>query len=683
MIKVVNIKLLFKHLKPALILLGILLVAYLPLSSFHFAMKNDAFSDNFPQKYFFSESIHSGYFPLWNPYLNFGFPIYADPGFAFWNPITWFWGSVIGYSAFSLTAEVLLYLFISGVTMYYLMKYFGFSAIIAILVSAMYMCSGFFYGSLQYINFLTAAAFLPLLLMNFLKLQKDPHFRNSFLTAISFYMIASGGHPAIPVATLYFLVVVLILIIVFNIYQSDIKKRIFYSLISAGLFILFFLPGIYSYISVLPHYLIPELSSGNKTATFSFSSFISLIFPFSTAGSSAIFQNDVAMRNIYFSIAGFASVFIGLKYRIKWVYLFLISGFLISLLSFGGTIKANAYSHLPLISFIRTNGEFRVFPLLCFCISAGFGLDKIERRNVFVPMYKLILRVILIASIALIIYSLLSGNILLPFKNIQAHSTTDELKSLFSNSPVNFYLLTSGLITLFFTVALLTLKKTRSFWFPALIIADLIINAIIFLPVTGIGRVTLPEIQSIYNQNPKGFPMPSLIPLNEMKNYDKKTVGLVGDKSFYDKQIGIKELTGYPSYLKTTDAYLNSTLKLKVEEHPFLFLLSDLDHPEKKEQIKITHFSPSQVNIEVASSHPDTLIFLQNYYPFWNATANGKTVPIKKELISFMSIPINTAVSNVVFFYKDPYLIYTMSIAIISFLTCLFFSTRKSISSES
>lgn len=666
-----------KHLKPVFILLGILFVAYLPLSSFHFAMKNDAFSDNFPQKYFFSESIHSGYFPLWNPYLNFGFPIYADPGVSFWNPITWLWGSVIGYSAFSLTAEVLLYLFISGMTMYYLMKYFGFSAIIAILISAMYMCSGFFYGSLQYINFLTAAAFLPFLLMNFLKLQKDPNFRNSFLTAISFYMIASGGHPAIPVATLYFLIVVFILIIIFAIYQSNIKKRIFYSLISAILFIFFFLPGIYSYINVLPNYLIPKLSDGNKTATFSFYSLISLIFPFSTAESSAIFQNDVAMRNIYFSIAGFASIFVGLRYRIKWVYLFLISGFFISLLSFGGIIKATFYSHLPLISFIRTNGEFRVFPLLCFCISSGFGLDKIERHNVFLPTYKLILRVILVASIAVIIYSLFSGNILLPVKNIQTGSTTDELKSLISNSPFHLYLLTSGLITLFFTAALLVLKKPRSVWFPALITSDLIINAIIFLPITGIGRVTLPEIQSIYNQNPKGFPIPPLIPLNELKNYDKKTASLVGDKSFYDKQIGIKELTGYPSYLKTTNAYLNSSLQLKVEEHPFLFLLSDLDHPEKKEQIKITYFSPSQINIKVISSHPDTLILLQNYYPFWNATANGQTIPIKKNLISFMSIPINTSVSNIVFFYRDPYLIDTIAIAIVSFLTCLFFSVRK------
>ena len=72
-----------KNLKPYAILLLILIVAYLPVSTFYFGMKNDAFSDNFPNKFFLTEAIRSGHLPLWNPYINFGFPVYADLGFAF------------------------------------------------------------------------------------------------------------------------------------------------------------------------------------------------------------------------------------------------------------------------------------------------------------------------------------------------------------------------------------------------------------------------------------------------------------------------------------------------------------------------------------------------------------------------------------------------------------------------
>ena len=107
--------------KPYLLLLIVLFVCYLPLSTFYFGMKNDAFSDNFPNKFFLSEAIHSGMLPLWNPYMNFGFPVYADPGFAFWNPITWVF-ALIGYSAYTLTVEVLFYIYIAGISMFALCR---------------------------------------------------------------------------------------------------------------------------------------------------------------------------------------------------------------------------------------------------------------------------------------------------------------------------------------------------------------------------------------------------------------------------------------------------------------------------------------------------------------------------------------------------------------------------------
>jgi hypothetical protein len=93
-------------------------------------MKNDAFSDNFPNKFFLSEAIHSGMLPLWNPYMNFGFPVYADPGFAFWNPITWVF-ALIGYSAYTLTVEVLCYIYIAGICMFALCRYLKLNAGIA------------------------------------------------------------------------------------------------------------------------------------------------------------------------------------------------------------------------------------------------------------------------------------------------------------------------------------------------------------------------------------------------------------------------------------------------------------------------------------------------------------------------------------------------------------------------
>jgi hypothetical protein len=124
------------------LLLIVCLIAYLPLSSFLFALKNDAFAYNFPNKYFFSEVLRNGYLPTWNPYLNYGFPLYADPGFAWWNPITWLFG-LIGYNVYTFSIEVLMYIYIAGLGMYWLGKKLNVSPLTSFIIGCMFMCSGF------------------------------------------------------------------------------------------------------------------------------------------------------------------------------------------------------------------------------------------------------------------------------------------------------------------------------------------------------------------------------------------------------------------------------------------------------------------------------------------------------------------------------------------------------------
>ena len=219
-----------------LLLLLILLIAYLPLSSFLFALKNDAFTDNFPDKFFFSAALHSGKLPLWNPYMNFGFPIYADLGFAFYNPITWLFG-IIGYNAFTFTVEVLVYLYLAGINMYLLCKYLSFENRVCLTVAAMFMCSGFFVGNLQHINFLTATAFVPLVVKYLLSSLSNPCFKNSFFLALAFFFVVVGGHPAIPIATVYFMLFIVLAFLASNAYPTISRtKKVVYILFAALVF---------------------------------------------------------------------------------------------------------------------------------------------------------------------------------------------------------------------------------------------------------------------------------------------------------------------------------------------------------------------------------------------------------------------------------------------------------------
>src|SRR5687768_4484652 len=150
-----------RSLKTILAFLLILFVAYLPVSTFLFFIKNDAFSGYFPPKFFMSESIHAGYLPLWNPYINYGLPQYGDMSASYWNPLTWLIASTVGYNAWTLTLEILFYILLSGVGMYRLTRKFTSIKKVAILAGIAYMCCGYNVGHLQHLNWLSGAAFLP------------------------------------------------------------------------------------------------------------------------------------------------------------------------------------------------------------------------------------------------------------------------------------------------------------------------------------------------------------------------------------------------------------------------------------------------------------------------------------------------------------------------------------------
>src|SRR5664279_647544 len=293
-----------------LLLFLFLFIAYLPLSSFLFALKNDALTTNFPNKYFFSASLHAGYLPLWNPYINFGLPLYADPGFAFWNPLTWLFG-LIGYSVPMLTVEILVYIWIAGMAMFELGIWLGFSRRVSFCLAAAYMCCGFFIGNLQHTNFLTSAAFLPFVVKTYLDLHRSFTSRKFFFSLVSLYMLATGGHPAIPVACIYFLLLIQAGLIIFNDKGVQKKKLLLQSfkidlLLSAG-FLVLAAPLIFSYCEIYPQFI--RSAAVNQAILpdtgFDLSSYLSFLFPFSTTGKSDLFRNDLLMRNAYFSLTGF------------------------------------------------------------------------------------------------------------------------------------------------------------------------------------------------------------------------------------------------------------------------------------------------------------------------------------------------------------------------------------------
>ena len=78
------IKLILKS--PYTLLLFIAIIAYWQIAFLTNSIQWDMLDCHLPWRYFVSETIQNGEFPLWNPYQQLGSPIHADLR-TIWNPV--------------------------------------------------------------------------------------------------------------------------------------------------------------------------------------------------------------------------------------------------------------------------------------------------------------------------------------------------------------------------------------------------------------------------------------------------------------------------------------------------------------------------------------------------------------------------------------------------------------------
>jgi hypothetical protein len=657
-------------------LLAFLVIAYLPLSSFFFALKNDALTTNFPNKYFFSASLHAGYLPIWNPYINFGLPLYADPGFAFWNPITWIFGW-IGYSVSLLTIEILFYIWLAGISAFELGTWLGHGPRVSFCMGIIYMCCGFFIGNLQHINFLTSTAFLPLVLKTYLDLQKTFTVRKLFFCLISLYLLASGGHPAIPVACIYFLVLIQAGLIIFS--DRGIKKvpLLLHSLrtdfILLVCFILLAAPLLYSYYEIYPHFT--RAAAVNQTAYsdtgFDLPSYLSFLYPFSTTANHHLFGNDPLMRNGYISLTGLACVLIALvRRKNQYQKIFFFAGVAMFVLSLGGPIKEFLYSFLPLLDHIRTNGEFRVFGLLSLIVAGSYKMtDLMKGRDL--AIFLRLLCIIAGIGLVIIISGLIFTSAIFDMTKMNSGPFFPALKYWLQTLTFFDRLFLNSLIVVFLIGFYFLMAKRIGTGFSLLLftMADLIIFSWTQLPITGVQLKSPASIEKYFSKVPSGIPIPQLSPIAENRLIGEDIEKLIGYWPYYSKQPGTPVLCSYPSKLNHTVEYFKSVLPDSVNKKAFVY--STNKNFEKN--LTITFFSPSEIGIRVDVSDKDSLILLQNNYFRWNASVNGNPTKISKADISFMAVPLQKGVNTVNFSYHIGTMKIMVGIAFIAWFSFLIF----------
>ncbi|MEO6489245.1 MAG: hypothetical protein ABIO04_04820 [Ferruginibacter sp.] len=665
--------------KTILFFIAVLFIAYLPVSSCMFFLKNDAFNGYFPPKFFMSESIRSGHLPLWNPYINFGFPQYGDMSSGYWSPFTWLISSTVGYNAYTLTFELLFYILLAGIGMYKLTGQWVTNKHVRTIAGVAYMCSGYFVGHMQHFNWLSGAAFLPFCLWSYLLLLNKFSIRNSLLAAMLFYLFVSSAHPGITISAFYFFIAVLIFYLLSNDNYTPLRNRLNSfaktHLLFLALFLLMSAGMIAGYLDILPHFVRGEkISLGESLSNpTNVQSWISSLLPFATVKNDAFYETDISMRNCYFGLSLLLFFIVAcIQQKTAWQRFLLITGSIFALLSSGGILKTLSYKFIPFIGYVRLNGEFRIFALLCFIIVAAIELDKFLLKE---TRFEGVLRWVYYAIEIVLFLSLLLGmyhsfgkheSFIYSIRDILSReSVALKLKMLIDTLTFYDTLWIQSLIQLLFLWAVKwCIKKHDIKLLMRISVVNIIVACLFNIPFTGVGKASVAQVQHVLNRSEKGIPIPPLQPvfMNDSLNIDEKA--LVGDWSMYNKQIGVKEKVPYPIILKNMDAYFNQRQK-KYLEKPFVFI--EPTGPEDK--LVVNSFSPNKITVSVTSDTSSVLILQQNYYPHWYYINGSNKRPVDKAGVNFMSAPIRNG-KLVTFSFQPLFVEWMMLLSAVCFFTC-------------
>jgi hypothetical protein len=675
-----------QHYRSILFFLVVMLIAYLPATSFMFFLKNDAFTGYFPPKFFMSESIKFGYLPLWNPYINFGIPQYGDISSGFWNPITWIFASTTGYNAYSFTVEVFLYVMLGGVGFYKLTEAFDLQPSVQKISALAYMCSGFMVGHLQHFNWLAGAAFFPWCFWSYHLLLTRNSFKVAIQTALLFYLLIASAHPGITIGTVYFFSAYFLYYTISAIH----KDRFLHTIQKIGtshlwflFFLLLFSVGlIIGYADILPFFTRGDkvslsASLGNPTT---FQSWISIVLPFVTVKNDVFFHTDIAMRNSYFGIILCIMLFVALFNNKNAVQLFLwIVGLLFLLLSSGGVFKTFAFNYLPFLGYVRLNGEFRIFTISCFILLSAMELDKyITNKNTSKVSLKSFFILLGVFIGGMTIFGCLTSifnrtGFIFHFQQISIQQgISSKLKCLIDT--IGFYdtFWIQGIIQMVLLFFMYVCFKNRNWHELVKVVAvDLIIASLLNMPFTGVGRASVADVQTVLNNSPKGIPRPLLKPIVQNDTASTEVNRMVGNWSLYNKQIGSTSRVLYPIILKNTNEYFNrieqSTYNNQVcTNKPFVFLIDSA-----ASLIELIDYSPQKIRIRINSKKINSLILQQNNYPHWYYSVCNREYPVSLYGINFMEAPVPKGASEITLLFEPKWVVFGMAFSALAILICI------------
>ncbi len=143
----------------ALLVLGVAAMFWRVLFTSQMFYFRDVYNYTYPHVKFIHDAIRAGYLPYWNPLLNYGEPVLADPNFLFFYPTTLL--IVLLPVAYAYCLHYVLHFAIAAVGTYYLARRWNQSRAAALFAAAAFAFSGPLLSLGNFYNHAACAAWIP------------------------------------------------------------------------------------------------------------------------------------------------------------------------------------------------------------------------------------------------------------------------------------------------------------------------------------------------------------------------------------------------------------------------------------------------------------------------------------------------------------------------------------------
>jgi hypothetical protein len=154
----------------------------------------DAFVYFYPQRVFLARSLLAGRIPLWDSQLFLGAPFLANPQTAVLYPPSWLF--LFGPVQSVYTAQLVLHAFLAAFFTYLLARHaFGLLPLAAAIGGLAYAFGGFAVGQVGHLNQISAAAWLPAVLLAYSRFAVSRRVYWLGLGALALAMQLLAGHP--------------------------------------------------------------------------------------------------------------------------------------------------------------------------------------------------------------------------------------------------------------------------------------------------------------------------------------------------------------------------------------------------------------------------------------------------------------------------------------------------------